>query len=206
MYESLQDIIKQWFAIAKNGPETLRTQPWPDPFFQFVAVWVAFNALVTARYSVRTGTILGDRQLVNRFCRDPRARRVHAGLRRHDTVYNDAIRLLSEKPVLDMQQESVPEEARDDRYVPDSIDAQGSLWSVLHYIYTVRCNLFHGGKRPDHPRDEALVTAGYEIVSRLITPFFQDEPDDPMWQEISAYEQGRAASRLSRQGATSPRS
>lgn len=51
-----------------------------------------------------------------------------------------------------------------------------NLTEVLLCVYQMRCNLFHGGKLPGNPRDEALAEAGHAIVSGLIEPYLADPP------------------------------
>jgi hypothetical protein len=43
---NVQEIINKWYELASGG-----NVERAEPFFQFVAVWVAFNALYTSRHS-----------------------------------------------------------------------------------------------------------------------------------------------------------
>lgn len=47
---NLQEIIKKWYELA-SGDDVERA----EPFFQFVAVWVAFNALYISRHGDEVG-------------------------------------------------------------------------------------------------------------------------------------------------------
>ena len=49
-----------------------------------------------------------------------------------------------------------------------SVDDQTKLIEVLDSVYTVRCNLFHGGKSVNNGEDFRLVRASKIIIQKLI--------------------------------------
>lgn len=144
----LQNIVDTWAELALEG----RIER-ADIFFRFVAIWVAFNALYTSRHSDE----VGDWDQVRSFAGEVRAIDKHRQLLDSDAEYQNAVDILKEHGVYDVH-----------RHVRRRIRDNRDLTSVASCLYQIRCNLFHGGKMPDNPRDERLVSAGYTIVSRLI--------------------------------------
>jgi hypothetical protein len=142
-----EEICLSWWRTAVKG-EIDST----DPFFRFIASWVSFNGLYASRF---TG---GDRAGVRHFARLAQAAVAHEHLLTQDARYAQAAHVLQRKPVRDTG-------GSDNTYpVADVHD----LDQVLNAIYQVRCNLFHGRKERRDFRDRYLVTAGFEIVSRLV--------------------------------------
>ncbi len=149
------DIVQKWYTLASGGDIDRG-----DVFFRFVAVWVAFNALYTSLY----GDEVGDFNQVRSFSGSPKAIDRHRELISNDVDYLAAINTLKERGVLDLSRRNWRRQIRD----------LNNLTEVASCLYQVRCNLFHGGKMPDNPRDERLVEAGFVIVSKLIQPFLSN--------------------------------
>jgi len=143
----IDTIIKQWFALSQ-GQETSRG----DIFFQFVALWIAFNAM----YASQDSDDVGDWDQIATFAGDGNLNDLHNMLLRNP-VYERAISRLREKGVFDT--------ATGKRR---KIRNPKNLVEVMRCLYQVRCNLFHGGKMPENPRDERLVEASHTILTRLL--------------------------------------
>jgi hypothetical protein len=154
----LSDIIRAWHTLATGG-EVDRS----DVLFRFVAVWVAFNALYASRHS----SDVGDWDQVRSFAGDPDAVDRHRELVRTDDEYSLAVDTLSERCVRNLN-----------GYGTRRIRDRNSLTDVASCVYQVRCNLFHGGKTPEDPRDARLVGACHTIVLKLIEPFVDAEIRD----------------------------
>jgi hypothetical protein len=154
----LSDIIRAWHTRATGG-EVDRS----DVFFRFVAIWVAFNALYASRHS----SDIGDLDQVRSFAGDPDAVDRHRELIRTDAEYGRAIDSLSQRGVRNLS-----------GYGTRRIRDRNSLTDVASCVYQVRCNLFHGGKTPEDPRDARLVEACYTIVLKLIEPLVNAEIRD----------------------------
>lgn len=152
------DIIQKWYTLASGGDIDKS-----DVFFRFVAVWVAFNALYTSLY----GDEVGDFNQVRSFSGSPKAIDRHRELISRDVDYLRAINTLKERGVLDLSRQFRRRQIRD----------PNNLTEVASCLYQVRCNLFHGSKMPDNPRDEHLVKASFVIVSKLIQPFLNSLND-----------------------------
>lgn len=147
----VQELIAKWYSIATEGSVGIR-----DVFFNFVAVWVAFNALYTSRHSDDTG----DWDQIRSFAGEPEAIDRHRILLLQEPEYQQAVGVLKQDGVYDTHR-------RRRRTIRD----ENNLTEVATCLYQVRCNLFHGGKMPGNPRDERLVEASYKVVSRLIEPY-----------------------------------
>lgn len=148
---NLQETVESWFELASEG----RIER-ADSFFRFVAVWIAFNVLYTSRHSDDAG----DWNQVRSFAGEAMAIDRHRHLLEHDADYGRAIGILRDCGVYDVQS-GRRWRIHDTKY----------LTSVVNCLYQVRCNLFHGVKMPEDPRDERLVAASYTIVSQLIKPY-----------------------------------
>ena len=56
------------------------------------------------------------------------------------------------------------------RHKPKNIDDFGNLMTT---IYTVRCNLFHGGKSRDAEIDREIVTRATGVLAGIFGPLFK---------------------------------
>lgn len=52
--------------------------------------------------------------------------------------------------------------------VPEKLTRESPLKDVFLNIYQVRCNLFHGSKAMDTPRDIALVSTSANVLQRFL--------------------------------------
>jgi hypothetical protein len=84
-------------------------------------------------------------------------------LLRHDLEYGKAVDVLAEHGVQQLN-----------GYTTRRIRNRSNLTEVISAVYQVRCNLFHGGKTPENPRDERLVEASHCIVLKLVGPLLGD--------------------------------
>lgn len=146
--EEIDRHIFEWYRLS-NGEAINQS----DPFFRFVAAWVAFNAF----YSSRMYDEVGDWNQVRAYAGEPEVVDQHRNLLNEDRDYADAVDVLKEEGVYD----TATQRHR-------SIRDARNLIQVASCLYQVRCNLFHGGKAPGNMRDRRLVTAAYTITSRLV--------------------------------------
>ena len=140
--------ILEWYRLSKG--EAIDQS---DPFFRFVAAWVAFNAF----YSSRMYDEVGDWNQVRAYAGEPEVVARHRTLLGTDSEYEQAVKVWSETGVYDTA-------SRTHRQIRDA----RNLTQVASCLYQVRCNLFHGGKTPGNMRDRLLVVAAFTITSRLI--------------------------------------
>lgn len=151
--EVRETIAQKWYTLASGG-EIERG----DIFFRFVAVWIAFNALYASLHSHEEG----DWNQVRSFAGEPEAIDRHRDLLKMDTEYRDKVEVLKHRGVYD----PISGKRR-------KIRKERNLTEVASCLYQVRCNLFHGEKMPENPRDKNLVDASYIIVSKLIEPYLK---------------------------------
>ena len=142
----LQGIIVNWIRLSRQ--EAFETN---DVFFRFMSLWIAFNAYFTFRYGNIT-----DRQKIQRFARERRAHGQHDKLLQNDNDYNKSIGMIKKNGVIDLNR-------KEHHTISDAND----FCQVMDCIYTIRCNLFHGGKLTDNLRDQELVRASLAILDKL---------------------------------------
>ena len=147
----------EWYEISQ-GNATRQ----PTVFFQFVAGWIAFNALYAADGSLRDS----DRALLRKYARRSEVRDLHWSLFDSDREYREAVRTLARKRILDTRHD---DSVGTSPVIPGAEITSGrSAVQVLLAIYQVRSNLLHGGKHPRNPRDAEVVGASHAIISQLM--------------------------------------
>ena len=167
----LNKLIIEWHSVAEGHalPDGL------NPFFRFVASWIAFNAL----YS-QDG--LGGRETdqIERFCQDANFLSCHEALLGSDDEYREAVTYVMERPIQRLSNrprrsyraptEGIFDGSPPQRRTPSEISRLSSdVEEVMMAIYYIRNNLFHGGKSPCNPRDRRLVEASCRIITTLLS-------------------------------------
>ncbi len=135
-------LIRKWHELATNDPAIQE-----NVFFKFVASWVAFNAFYAEMFPKPSK----DSIQVEKYSSSDTAKRKHADLL-ENPEYKAAAEFFCRQGV---RGESVPSSLYDTK-------------AIFTHLYRVRCNLFHGGKMPENPRDYKLVESAYAIVSRIV--------------------------------------
>jgi hypothetical protein len=153
--EVIQSIINNWSKLSKG--EQLKDTDF-NLFIKFISLWVTFNAI----YELTCSSVRGDRYKVRAFSKLIEAQAMHIELM-SDLSYKQAVGILAEQGILKLPNRSSRQEISD----------INNLEEVMLCVYQVRCNLFHGGKTPENPRDTEVVEAAYRIVGTLIEPFIQ---------------------------------
>lgn len=175
----VHEISQRWFRWSLGGEVNAR-----DPFFQFLAVWVAFNGLYSWAYGAsrrdrwwdrlhdirsRNGSTgggkPGDKEKVRLFATEKKARELHLLLLKTDGDYKEAVSYLMARP---------PENPENPEKSP-RIDDAGEFEQVLLCVYQVRNNLFHGGKMLDSSRDRRIVRRSFTIISKILSPYLAGE-------------------------------
>lgn len=155
--------IRTWHQIGIGEPVERS-----DVFVRFIATWVAFNAIYCSRTAdngcdLDTAT---DSDQVSEFANDPEVVARHLQLLRTDPEYCSAVMVLADqgvgKPV-----------SRHRRPLRRLIRSPENAEEVLMCVYQVRCNLFHGQKTPDSPKDRSFVKAAYQILINIIEPYVE---------------------------------
>jgi hypothetical protein len=144
-------VISEWYRIADE-------QRPDDPFFQFIGIWIAFNAFYVSRYHNFTDARVSDHKCVRKFAQEAGSVAYHRRLLK-DAEYARAVAVLAEEGVRDV--------ISDEHY---EIPKPEDLAAVLEVVYQVRCNLFHGGKLIRDPRDQRLTRASFMIIKHLLQP------------------------------------
>jgi hypothetical protein len=134
---------------------------------RFLKLWIALNAA----YAAYADQLDGDRAQLRHFAQwEPviSAHRRNLG----DRVYDRAVQSLATPGVYNY---------RNDSWV--TIKTPDSAVEVLDAIYQVRCNLFHGRKRPTNLRDAQLIKASDTVLSRILDSVLSN---DDAWAQVAA--------------------
>jgi hypothetical protein len=141
-----------------------------DPYHAFDAAWKAFNVLYEAEY--REGMSNQERDLI------PRA------VQRLESVASDLLDRLPVEPFLALDpifEEKAWERSGEKKTGKhDTVRKQlqrrfagrspvADLQALVDALYVVRCNLAHGFKTPDGPRDREVLTAAAPLVVEITT-------------------------------------
>jgi hypothetical protein len=135
-------LIRKWHELATSDPAIQE-----NVFFKFVASWVAFNAFYAEMFPKPSK----DSIQVEKYSLSDTANRKHADLLKNPE-YKAAVEYFCRQGV---------------HGEPGPISLYDTK-AIFNHVYKVRCNLFHGGKMPENPRDYKLVESAYAIVSRIV--------------------------------------
>lgn len=167
-----REIMYKWYDYA---------EACDDVYMRFMAYWMIFNMLYGALRKLTPDERnphkrkpSSERAQIHEFCKTNRKY-----LKNARAFWNPAINIYLETPV-----EDVRPGLREDSYgwakrnLADL--AKKSDLALLMTIYQVRCNLVHGLKRPDSPRDEMLVDSGGRLLKNYldVLPVFRQRRVD----------------------------
>jgi len=144
MQKSARDLIKKWHKVSQS-----QEIGEADEFFRFIASWVSFSAFISNEFGE------DSRGNVKKWASQSGPQREHKRLMASDNAYRKSAKMIEERGV------SSPSGTF---YSGDST----SLREVMDAVYTVRNNLFHGGKSPTNYRDQNLVRACFYITQCLV--------------------------------------
>lgn len=164
------DNARAWYEYARKTGD--------DSVAKFMMYWIAFNFMYSDYCKLlRNGRRNSERNQIQRLCSDRRYELMHYNPFDEDT---ESVGEFLKNPVLEGRdrpsENMVPQLSPDVRKPPCRMDPE-ELWGVvclghglvraqclLLTLYQVRCNLFHGSKGPDYPRDQDLVKAAAVII------------------------------------------
>ena len=169
----LNRIVDNWFRRAIGQDVQF------DDFDRFVSLWIAFNAWGTYVFSKDK-----DREMVEAAKKDQRLIASFQNLVETDLSFLNHIKLLkAECPV----RRNRPYRGHDHA----SINQTNNFSEALEVIYVVRCNLFHGEKVFEDPRDRALVFNAFGVLSKLFGEVRSNAGNSPAAQTILTATQPR---------------
>jgi len=141
--QDVKNLIKVWYNNKAK---------WTfDPVFRFVCLWICFNAWLDCRSDENT-----DKEmivwLIKKFHENKSCDLIHQYemAKKTDPFVNSLKGL-----VLESQKEPIKSERGAWRSI--RIHNEHDFENILKAIYKVRCNLFHGQKNADKPRDKKLI-------------------------------------------------
>lgn len=155
MNKNTRKIILSWLERSQGKNVKL------SAFDKFMSLWISFNSWGTAKYNTDQG-----RNIIDRFSRDEDIKEIYKDLLNNKTDKNfkeDIKSLKQQCPI------------RKNRGGEVNIRSLFALCEVIEAIYAIRCNLIHGEKDPNVPRDKTLVSLAYPILYRLFTCILKKE-------------------------------
>ncbi|HEX9929307.1 MAG TPA: hypothetical protein VGB02_12285 [Pyrinomonadaceae bacterium] len=158
------DLIKDWHKVSTGEKVEIS-----DVFFQFMASWVAMNALYN--WFCRNGNYGGDKSKLKQFASaSNEAKVIHSDLLADNENYRNVILLLAEHGVYDPQNKRTVE-----------IDDITNFAQVILCVYQIRNNLFHGNKSFEERWDEKAVSISLTIVSTFLEGYL-NHPDERLFR------------------------
>jgi hypothetical protein len=174
-----RDLIRTFMNLAD--------EPGQSPFVTLLHLWMAFNAFGSAVSRFDT-----DRQMVNFLGRSQQMQACFENLRREEhgfgTHVNEFVEcwpIFSESDAFEAYREDhlertgkvarFPDENEMRRLCHEGLVRENPRYravnwrNVLNAIYTVRCNLVHGGKTPVNERDVQLVELSRQILGPVLS-------------------------------------
>jgi hypothetical protein len=142
---------QQWLAFSHSSVDPKKA----PQFFQFVSLWIGFNAL----YSVGGRPIRNESAAVREFA-GTNLREHHLQLMQGNEGYVEAVKYLQKSPVRNMRTRK-----------PVELTDVDEVCQVAGCLYAIRCNLFHGDKDPRELRDQTVVDRASVVLSHLLTAY-----------------------------------
>jgi len=149
--------VTAWYDKAKQEE---------DPFFQFLCLWICFNAWLDYRSPVaHDGGMV--KWLTNQLADESDLMRAYDAM---------ALSAAGQGYLQDLVQETAKASIKDERtkgrkHEPITVKNINDKPSTIWGIYRIRCNLFHGKKRPaeEMARDERLVRCASGILQEWLS-------------------------------------
>lgn len=137
----------------------------PAEWHHFARLWLAFNAIYGGEADKTE-----RRRIKSSIRSSMSAAKARAVINKTDAAVSRMLNM----PPGDMRLEKADpgfrrasrEQTRIYRTSPDAVEKVAALAAIL---YQVRCNLLHGSKDPDNPRDNMLVRESVRILEALLT-------------------------------------
>lgn len=144
-----KELVRTWYK-DKAKDET-------EPYFKLLCLWICFNAWLSFISSEDS-----DRGMLKKFL----ANQVNLELK---SAYENMSKTATGKQALkDFVTMSPIKDSRDIKPVV-VIRSENDKDNIIWGIYRVRCNLFHGGKTLNDPRDRKLVACVNRILDKWMS-------------------------------------
>lgn len=151
--DKIKDLIKVWYNKARSEG---------DVFSKFVFLWFCFNAWLDYKTLKKT-----DAEMIKDLA--DKSPRVTDMLNAYNVPFNSGTEVFKNnlKTLTLMSQQKPIEDVRGRKKsirIKDENDFSNIVWA----IYRIRCNLFHGGKEANDPRDLKLVMVAQRILDKWL--------------------------------------
>lgn len=150
--ERIKNLVRSWRHKSHQDG---------DVFGSFIFIWISFNAWLE-HLSMKTS----DREMIEEL--RERAACMNELVSAYDYVLkNDELFIRSLRALIGKSRE---EPIRDVREIfPDVvIENEYDYENVIRALYRIRCNLFHGGKDINEPRDQSLVSNAGALLRQWV--------------------------------------
>ena len=150
--DRIKNLIRTWRAKSNNEG---------DQFASFVFIWFCFNAWLENLSDRQTDRAMMD-ELRGKSDNMTSLIEAYDAVRASDEFFKRSLQHLmgmsKEEPIRDVR----------GRKQPISIENENDFVNIIEAIYRIRCNLFHGGKDANDPRDQVLVKDAAIILKQWI--------------------------------------
>lgn len=149
----IKNLIKVWYKKARFEH---------DIFSKFVFLWFCFNAWVD--YKTKRET---DAEMLKELADKSPA--VTDMLNAYNVAFNSGTGVFKNSlKTLALMSQQKPIEDTKGRRKPICIKDENDFSNIVWAVYRIRCNLFHGGKQANDPRDLKLVTAAQRVLDKWL--------------------------------------
>jgi hypothetical protein len=151
----VHDLNYEYVIVFSKWMDKLNDQD--DPFIRFVLLWLVFESWLSY--------LAGDKNPLDWFFENDSNLKnwVTTELKKKE-IKKSLSNLRAQSPIPDHKKNTEIEL----RNITD-------IKELITFIYRVRCNLFHGHKKPDDPRDKQLVRSSEQFLSSLLKNAIGDE-------------------------------
>lgn len=152
--QRIKNLIKVWHNKAHFERDT---------FSRFVFLWFGFNAWLDYKTQKET-----DAEMIRDLT--DKSRRVIDLLDAYNTSFNSGTEVFKNNlKTLVLISKQKPIEDTKGKRGPISVQDENDFANIVLAIYRIRCNLFHGGKQANDPRDFKLVTVAQRILDKWLS-------------------------------------
>lgn len=175
-----KSLIRNWHTRA--GEE--------DYFSKFVFEYLAFIAYVKTQLypSKDSSQTVNDRNAIQRLKRDEKIKQMYLERIQHDPGFKSAWKKIKSEldraPLGNVSRSEHVKEIRwwncsyenpdkktegEKRKISGVLHSLNDWENMIEFWYSIRNNLFHGGKDPEKERDQLVVEFGYKTLRELVT-------------------------------------
>jgi hypothetical protein len=171
---NIEELISNWHEkISIN-----------DCFSKFMFEYLAFIALLKKK---KYPNVRSDREAIQKLKRDEKIKNIYLEYVKKDHVLNAWNNIINELGIVKMgnisrngngveeieywncSRNHFSQKTKEDKSKKTGIIHNLQDWeNMIEFLYSIRNNLFHGGKNPQDTRDQLLIENGYLALNLLV--------------------------------------